>query len=144
MPTITGPTRRSSRHSSRHAQASTTIHTKLNHVSRSGMVRVIDLYVIEDNELRRITWLACKATATTYNESTRACAWTGAAWIWGSQLYHLGRTAAITLEPLRHAQRSARVGWWICAQTPVDLMIRRPFSVHISALFAPNPGRVFH
>ena len=35
-----------------------TVYTILKHVSRSGMYRVIDLYVIEDNGPRRITGLA--------------------------------------------------------------------------------------
>jgi hypothetical protein len=33
-----------------------TIYTKLCHVSKSGMSRVIDLYVIRDNEPLRISW----------------------------------------------------------------------------------------
>ena len=44
-----------------------TIYTKLNHVSQSGMMRVIDLYVMRDNAPVRITWSAAKATDSTYN-----------------------------------------------------------------------------
>lgn len=33
-----------------------TIYTKLIHVSRSGMYRVIDLYVMRDNEPLRLSW----------------------------------------------------------------------------------------
>ena len=33
-----------------------TVYTNLKHVSRSGMYRVIDLYVMRDNQPRRITW----------------------------------------------------------------------------------------
>ena len=40
-----------------------------------------------------------------YGNGTRACAWTGAAWIWGSQLY-ITSVATWRTEP-RHAQRSA-------------------------------------
>src|SRR3989304_10405352 len=35
-----------------------TVYTKLNHVSKSGMYRVIDLYVMRDNQPRRISWSA--------------------------------------------------------------------------------------
>ena len=45
-----------------------TVYTKLQHCSKSGMMRVIDLFVIRDNEPLRITWQACKATNTAYNE----------------------------------------------------------------------------
>ena len=43
------------------------VYTTVRHVSRSGMMRVIDLYVMQDNEPRRITWLACEATGIAYN-----------------------------------------------------------------------------
>ena len=45
-----------------------TIYTTLKHVSKSGMMRVIDLFIIEDNEPRRITSLACRATENSYND----------------------------------------------------------------------------
>jgi hypothetical protein len=45
-----------------------TIYTTLKHVSKSGMMRVIDLFVIQDDEPRRITSLACRATKSTYND----------------------------------------------------------------------------
>ena len=38
----------------------TTVYTVLRSVSSSGMSRKIDLYVIRDNEPRRITWHACR------------------------------------------------------------------------------------
>lgn len=44
-----------------------TVYTIVRHVSASGMMRVIDLYVFRDNEPRRITWAACEATGATYN-----------------------------------------------------------------------------
>lgn len=43
------------------------VYTKLNHVSQSGMMRVIDLYVVKDGNIVRITWSACAATDTPYN-----------------------------------------------------------------------------
>ena len=45
----------------------TTVYTSLNHCARSGMMRVIDLFVIQDNEPRRITWTVCQALGETYN-----------------------------------------------------------------------------
>lgn len=45
-----------------------TIYTTLKHVSKSGMMRVIDLFIIEDNEPRRITGLACRAIGNSYND----------------------------------------------------------------------------
>lgn len=38
------------------------IYTKLVHVSRSGMYRVIDCYVIRSNEPRRISWSVAQLT----------------------------------------------------------------------------------
>lgn len=38
-----------------------TVYTVLRHVSRSGMSRVMDLYIMRDNQPRRITWSAAKA-----------------------------------------------------------------------------------
>jgi len=39
----------------------------LRHRSRSGMMRVIDLFVIRKGGLRRISWSAAKALGWTYN-----------------------------------------------------------------------------
>lgn len=44
-----------------------TVHTVLRHVSASGMTRWLDLYVIRDNELRRITWNVCKTVGMPYS-----------------------------------------------------------------------------
>lgn len=41
-------------------KAGDTIYTKLAHVSRSGMYRAIDLYVMRDNQPARITWSAAQ------------------------------------------------------------------------------------
>lgn len=43
------------------------VRTKLDHVSRSGMTRWIDLYVIRDNEPVRITRSAADVTGYTYD-----------------------------------------------------------------------------
>ena len=43
------------------------IYTTLNHVSRSGMMRVIDLRVMRNNEPLRISWSVAQAIGYTYN-----------------------------------------------------------------------------
>lgn len=48
-------------------QPGDTVFTIVRHVARSGMMRVIDLYVIKDNTPLRITWSACEVTGATYN-----------------------------------------------------------------------------
>lgn len=50
----------------------TTVYTVLRHVSRSGMSRDIDVYVIEDGEPRRITWTVAKAADLTYSRKAEA------------------------------------------------------------------------
>lgn len=50
----------------------TTVYTILRHVSRSGMSRDIDVYVMQDGEPQRITWLAAKAADLTYSRKAEA------------------------------------------------------------------------
>lgn len=50
----------------------TTVYTILRHVSRSGMSRDIDVYVMEDGEPRRITWSVAKAADLTYSRKAEA------------------------------------------------------------------------
>lgn len=50
----------------------TTVYTLLRNVSRSGMSRDIDVYVMEDNQPRRITWTVAKAADMTYNRKAEA------------------------------------------------------------------------
>lgn len=50
----------------------TTVYTVLRHVSRSGMSRNIDVYVMEGNEPRRITWSVAKAADLTYDRKAEA------------------------------------------------------------------------
>lgn len=45
----------------------TRVLTKLNHVSRSGMFRVLDLFTIHDGELIRVTHDACILLGESYN-----------------------------------------------------------------------------
>lgn len=44
-----------------------TVYTTLEHVSRSGMMRVVNLRVFRDDAPLRLTWSACKATGYKYN-----------------------------------------------------------------------------
>lgn len=50
----------------------TTVYTVLRHVSRSSMSRDIDVYVMEDNHPRRITWTVAKAADLTYSRKAEA------------------------------------------------------------------------
>jgi hypothetical protein len=45
-----------------------TLYTKLNHVSRSGMYRVIDIYLIKDNEPQRISFSVAQAIGSRYDK----------------------------------------------------------------------------
>lgn len=44
-----------------------TVYTKLNHVSKSGMGRVIDVYIMENNEPSRISWAVAQAIDARYD-----------------------------------------------------------------------------
>ena len=44
-----------------------TVYTVLRHVSRSGMTRVIDLYVFKDNEPLRLSWSAAEVLGWGYD-----------------------------------------------------------------------------
>ncbi len=45
-----------------------TIYTVLRHCSRSGMYRVVDAFVMQDNEPRRISYTVAKAIGFRYDE----------------------------------------------------------------------------
>ena len=49
-----------------------TIYTVLRHRSASGMTRFMDLYVMRDNQPRRLTWQAAKALGWTYDTKREA------------------------------------------------------------------------
>lgn len=44
-----------------------TVYTILKHVSKSGMMRVIDVYIIRNNEPLRLSWSVAQAIGHTYN-----------------------------------------------------------------------------
>lgn len=49
-----------------------TVYTVLRHVSKSGMMRAIDVYIIENGEPSRITWQVGKACGYAYNRKHEA------------------------------------------------------------------------
>lgn len=53
-------------------KAGETVYTILRHRSASGMTRWLDLYVIRDNQPRRITFLAAKALGYAYDTKYEA------------------------------------------------------------------------
>lgn len=84
-----------------------TVYTRLEHVSRSGMMRVIDAFVIRDNEPRRITWSVCQATGTTYNEKHEGARMDGCGMDMGFALvYSLGRALWPEGTPDPHGTRN--------------------------------------
>lgn len=84
-----------------------TVYTRLNHCSRSGMMRVIDLFVIRDNEPRRITWSACQATGTAYNDRHEGMRMDGCGMDMGfAAVYHLGRVLWPVGTPEPHGTRN--------------------------------------
>ena len=69
-----------------------TVYTKLLHVSRSGMSRVLDLYVIRDNKPHRITWDVAEATGCGYSRKYEGATVGGCGFDAGFHLvYALGR-----------------------------------------------------
>ena len=84
-----------------------TVYTRLNHVSKSGMMRVIDLFVIRDNEPLRITWSACQATGTAYNNKHDGMRMDGCGMDMGfAAVYHLGRVLWPVGTPEPHGTRN--------------------------------------
>jgi hypothetical protein len=70
-----------------------TIYTVLRHVSTSGMYRAIDVYLMEDNQPRYITWTVSKACGFTYNRKHEAIGIGGCGMDMGfSIVYDLART----------------------------------------------------
>lgn len=70
-----------------------TVYTTLRHVSRSGMQRVIDLHVIQNNEPRWIGYMAAKAMDDRYDDQQQGVVVGGCGMDMGfSLVYNLGRT----------------------------------------------------
>lgn len=69
-----------------------TLYTVLRSVSRSGMMRTLDVYAIRDNEPMRLTWWVAAATGLRYDKSREALAIQGCGTDVGFEaVYHLGR-----------------------------------------------------
>lgn len=69
------------------------VYTKLSHLSRSGMKRIIDLYVVKDNEIVRITWNACAAMNRSYDKKREGMVMNGCGMDMGfAAVYDLSHT----------------------------------------------------
>lgn len=83
------------------------VYTTVRHVARSGMMRTIDLYVMQDNEPRRITWLACEAMGDTYNRKHEGMRMDGCGMdMCFAAVYNLGRTLWPNGTPEPHGRRN--------------------------------------
>lgn len=74
----------------RRTRKSLTVYTAIRSVSRSGMSRTMDLYVIRDGELRRITWHVAKAGGYTMNKRGHLRVSGGGMDMGFAVVYHLG------------------------------------------------------
>ena len=69
-----------------------TVFTVLRSVSRSGMQRKLNVYVMESNEPRRLTWNVARAIDFTYDRKAEALKVDGCGMDVGFEVvYHLGR-----------------------------------------------------
>ena len=70
-----------------------TVYTKMKHCARSGMMRVIDVFVIRNNEPLRLTWSACIAVGIKYNRKHEGAEMGGCGMDMGFALvYEIGAT----------------------------------------------------
>jgi len=76
-----------------------TVWTNLVHVSRSGMYRVIDCFIIRDNSPRRISWLVAKAIGFRYDRRHEGVAVSGCGMDMG---FHLVYSLSRVLFPTGH------------------------------------------
>ena len=73
-------------------KAGDTVYTLLKHCSSSGMMRVIDVYVIKKNKPMRLGWTVAKAVNRTYNRRHEGVQVGGCGMDMGFELvYNLGR-----------------------------------------------------
>lgn len=74
-------------------QPGDTLYTVLRSVSRSGMKRTLDVYVMRDNEPLRLTWWIATACGFSYDKRHEAIAVAGCGMDVGFEVvYNLGRT----------------------------------------------------
>jgi len=68
-----------------------TVYTILRNVSRSGMSRTVDAYIMQDNEPRRLSWAISKAIGFTYDKVHEGIKVGGCGMDVGFEVvYHLG------------------------------------------------------
>jgi hypothetical protein len=68
-----------------------TVYTKLTHVARSGMTRWVELYIVEDGEIRNITHSAASAAGMDYDNKREAIRVSGCGFnACSSLVYELG------------------------------------------------------
>lgn len=83
----------------------TTVYTVLRHVSASGMTRWIDLYIINNDQPRRITYAAATAAGFTYDTTRETLKVRGCGADMGFHVvYTLSRTLYPDGAPVRHAE----------------------------------------
>jgi len=84
-----------------------TVYTTLKHVSRSGMMRVIDLRVMRNNEPLRISWSVAQAIGYTYDNKHEGVKITGCGMDMGfSLVYTLGSVLWPNGTPEPHGTRN--------------------------------------
>lgn len=84
-----------------------TVSCKLNHVSRSGMSRSIALYVVEEGEIREISYFAARAMGDTIDRTHGGIKIGGAGMDMGFALvYNLGATLWPKGTPEPHGRRN--------------------------------------
>lgn len=80
-------------------RAGTTVYSVLRHVSRSGMYRTVDFYVIYGNRISRITWSMCRALGMRYDERHQAIGIGGCG-------YDVGHHAVMNLSYALHGMKN--------------------------------------
>jgi len=65
-----------------------TVYTILRHISASGMMRVIDTYIIRDNQPLRLSWKIAKAIDHTYDRKHEGIKVTGCGMDMGYHIVH--------------------------------------------------------
>jgi hypothetical protein len=90
-----------------------TVYTKLNHVSRSGMYRVIDLYTIKDNQLIRLSGYAADLLEG-YDKRHEGCKATGCGMDMGFHLvYNLSSVLFLEYKHLiNHCPSNFHSNYW--------------------------------
>lgn len=90
-------------------QPGATVYTIVRHVARSGMMRIIDLYAMVNNEPRRITWQVCKAAGITYSRKHEGARMNGCGMdMCFAAVYELGHALWPQGTPTPHGSRNGQ------------------------------------